>query len=258
VSNVAADPSPRDALFTPLRAPNASELIVRRIGEAIGSGVLAPGERLPSELELATMLAVAPMTLRQAIAILREAGLLETRRGKHGGSFVSLNVIDALAAGSHRIDEPALRELGDWRRAVSGEAAALAAVRIDARQLELLDRLAEAVEAQAAGSFPDFRLADSRFHLAIAGASGSRRLVAAETAIQSELGTVLAAIPAPIRARRASTVGHGPIVSAIHDRDADAARAATIRHVESTYDWVVGLSVAGSGQSPSSARRTVM
>jgi GntR family transcriptional regulator, transcriptional repressor for pyruvate dehydrogenase complex len=179
MSKPAPDSSPRARTFAPLRAPNASELIVRRIGEAIGSGVLAPGEQLPSELELATMLAVAPMTLRQAIAILREAGLVETRRGKNGGTFVSANVVDALAARKRRVDRGSLRELSDWRRAVSGEAAALAAERIDRDRLDQLDGFAEAARRQADEGFPAFRLADSRFHLAIAEASGSARLAAA-------------------------------------------------------------------------------
>src|SRR5437660_642436 len=130
VSRQAIGPG-RARVFAPLRAPNASELIVRRLGEAIGSGVLAPGEQLPPELELASMLAVAPMTLRQAIAILREAGLVETRRGKHGGSFVAANVVDALASRRRRADVASWRELCDWRRAVSGEAAALASDRVD-------------------------------------------------------------------------------------------------------------------------------
>ena len=256
MSKPAPDSSPRARTFAPLRAPNASELIVRRIGEAIGSGVLAPGEQLPSELELATMLAVAPMTLRQAIAILREAGLVETRRGKNGGTFVSANVVDALAARKRRVDRGSLRELSDWRRAVSGEAAALAAERIDRDRLAQLDGFAEAARRQADEGFPAFRLADSRFHLAIAEASGSARLAAAETAVQAELGEVLAAIPAPVRARRASTGGHVPILASIHDGDAAAAREATVRHVEATYDWVVGLSAAPRArQSPSSARR---
>jgi DNA-binding FadR family transcriptional regulator len=250
--------SPLDRVYAPLRAPNASELIVRRIGEAIGSGVLSPGEQLPSEIELATMLAVAPMTLRQAIAILREAGMVETRRGKHGGTFVADNVVDALAARRRRTDERSLRELTDWRRAVSGEAAALSAERITPSLLEWLESAASEVARQAAGGFAAFRLADSRFHLAIATAAGSDRLIAAETAVQAELGEVLAAIPAPVRALRASAGGHEPIVAAIGDRDPAAARAATLRHVEATHDWVVGLSVAPRRrQSPSSARRRV-
>ncbi len=258
MSKLTSHSPPHARTFAPLRAPNASELIVRRIGEAIGSGVLAPGEQLPSELELATMLVVAPMTLRQAIAILREAGMVETRRGKNGGTFVSANVVGALAARSRRLDRQWLREVSDWRRAVSGEAAALAAERTDADQLAELDRLADAATRQADESFPAFRLADSRFHLAVAEASGSPRLATAETAIQAELGEMLAAIPAPVRARRASTGGHEPILAAIHDRDPIAAREATLRHVEATYDWVVGLSAAPSARkSPNSVRRSL-
>jgi DNA-binding FadR family transcriptional regulator len=239
---VATAPAPDPDVFAPLRVPNASELIVRRIGEAISSGVLGPGQRLPSELELAARLAVAPMTLRQAIAILRDAGLVETRRGKHGGTFVTGDVVEALAATSRLPEPAALRDLADWRRAVSSEACALAAARASAADVAEIGRLAEVVEALAADEFPAFRLADSRFHLAIASAAGSRRLLAAETAVQAELGEVLAAIPAPVRARRASTAGHDPIVVAIRAGDEAAAGEAMTRHVEATHDFVVGLS----------------
>jgi GntR family transcriptional repressor for pyruvate dehydrogenase complex len=256
VSTQPTDPA-RERVFAPLMAPNASELIVRRIGEAIGSGVLGPGEQLPPEVELAAMLAVAPMTLRQAIAILREAGLVETRRGKHGGSFVAANVVDALAARRRRADAASWRELCDWRRAIAGEAAALASDRASREQLERLERSGAEVERHAADDFAAFRLADARFHLAIAELSGSARLAAAESAVQAELGEVLASIPAPVRARRASASGHEPIVAAIGRHDADAAHTAMVRHVEATYDWVVGLRAAPRGQSPSSARRRV-
>jgi GntR family transcriptional repressor for pyruvate dehydrogenase complex len=189
---------------------------------------------------------VAPMTLRQAIAILREAGLVETRRGKHGGSFVSDRVVEALAARRRRPGRAALRELTDWRRAVSGESAALAAERATAQRRATLAELAAAVDREAGADFAAFRLADSRFHLGIASASGSTRLVAAETAIQAELGEVLASIPAPVRARRVSAGGHAPILEAIRERDPGAARDATLHHVEATHDWVVGLGVASA------------
>jgi DNA-binding FadR family transcriptional regulator len=195
------------------------------------------------------------MTLRQAIAILREAGLVETRRGKHGGTFVAENVVDALAARRRRADTASWRELCDWRRAVSGEAAGLAADRVDATGLARLEEFAAEVERRTAGGFAEYRLADSRFHMAIAEASASARLVSAETALQAELGEVLASIPAPVRARRVSATGHGPIVAAIASGDADGAHAAMVSHVEATYDWVVGLRAAPRTQSPSSARR---
>ena len=72
----------------PARPEGAVEQIVRRVGEAIGAGILEPGAQLPPEAELAARLQVAPMTLRQALAVLRSAGFIETRRGRGGGSFV--------------------------------------------------------------------------------------------------------------------------------------------------------------------------
>ena len=212
----------REIALAPLQSEGAVAQIVRRLGEAIGAGVLAPGERLPSELELAAQLGVAPLTLRQALQILRAAGFVETRRGRTGGSFVRDDPPAALVLSGEPPTRSALRELTDWRRAISGEAAALAAER-------------------AVGAFAGFRLADARFHIAVAEASGSRRLVAAETQIQVEIAEMLRAVPGPRLARAVSQASHDPIVAAIAAGDADAARSAMQRHVEGTYDWIVGL-----------------
>jgi GntR family transcriptional regulator, transcriptional repressor for pyruvate dehydrogenase complex len=239
MSTPSSSPSARDLLLSRVEPAGAVEQVVRRIGEAIGAGVLAPGERLPGQVELAEMLGVARMTLRQALAVLEDAGLLEIRRGRTGGAFVSADppppALDPPTAGQ-------LRALTDWRRAVSGEAAALAALRRTAGEVSGLEdamRAAEAAADEAAG----FRRADARFHVLIAELARSHRLVAAEANLQVELGDVLALTPGPARARLASQAGHEPIVAAIAAGDADAARAATVRHVEATHDWVVGLAL---------------
>ena len=78
----------RDVVFSPVAEGPVVEQTVRRLGEAIGLGLIEVGERLPPEAELSTRLAIAPMTLREALRILREAGFLETRRGRGGGTFV--------------------------------------------------------------------------------------------------------------------------------------------------------------------------
>jgi GntR family transcriptional repressor for pyruvate dehydrogenase complex len=79
VSRPARTPA-RDLLLSPVEPAGAVEQVVRRIGEAIGAGLLAPGERLPGQIELAGTLGVARMTLRQALAVLEDAGLIEIRR----------------------------------------------------------------------------------------------------------------------------------------------------------------------------------
>lgn len=233
----------RDSVFQPLQVEGAVERIVRRLGEAIGSGVLRPGERLPPELELAEMLDVAPMTLRQALAILRDAGYVETRRGRGAGSFVAADIAGPLGQGGRVPSQRELVDLVDWRRAVSGEAACLAAERADADALDALSAAAAATEQAALGGFADYRLADSRFHLAVAEAAGSSRLVAAEASLQAELGEILAALPGTwsTDALRSSTGGHTPILAAVLQGRPEAARAATLEHIEATRDWIVGL-----------------
>jgi DNA-binding FadR family transcriptional regulator len=230
----------RDVALAPLQSEGAVEQIVRRLGEAIGAGVLAAGERLPSEVDLAAQLGVAPMTLRQALQILRAAGFVETRRGRTGGSFVRDDPPGALVTGGELPTRGELRELTDWRRAISGEAASLAAERAQPDGLSALLEAAAAAE-RAVGRFAAFRLADARFHIAIAEAARSRRLVAAETQIQVETAEMLRFVPGPRLARAVSQAGHDPIVSAIVARDPAGAHAAVTRHVEGTYDWIVGL-----------------
>jgi DNA-binding FadR family transcriptional regulator len=237
---VSTKPTARDLALAPLQAEGAVEQIVRRLGEAIGAGVIAPGERLPSELELAAQLRVAPMTLRQALQILRDAGFVETRRGRNGGSFVRDDPPSALELTDEPPTRGELRELTDWRRAVSGEAAALAAARATQSERRTVASAAAAAEA-AVGEFAAFRIADARFHIAVAEAARSRRLIAAETQIQVEIAEVLRIVPGPRLARAVSQAGHDPIVDAILAGDADAARGAMQRHADGTYDWIVGL-----------------
>lgn len=234
----------RSIVFAPLHVEGAAERIVRRIGEAIGAGLLEPGERLPAEQELAAMLEVAPMTLRQALSVLRDAGFVETRRGRGGGSFVAVDPQAALG-GDGRVPSAAeIRDLTDWRCAVSGEASSLAAARADHQTVAAIAAAADAV-ADAVDDFGASRVADARFHLAIAEASGNRRLLAAETAIQSELGEIVAVLPGhgSRDALASSFGGHPPLVAAIAHGDPIGARAALVQHAEATHDWVLGLSL---------------
>ena len=185
------------------------------------------------------MLGVSPMTLRNAIVALREAGFVETRRGRTGGTFVVADPRRALQPALRDRNAGELWELTVWRRAVSGEIAAQAAERATESERDEIAATARAVDA-AAARFADFRLADSRFHIALAEVAANGRLIAAEAAIQAELGSLLVIVPAPVVATRLSAAGHDPIVAAIAARDQHGARAAMERHVESTYDWIAG------------------
>src|SRR5437763_14864017 len=74
--------------YSPVPVRNAFEVTVERLAQSIRLGVLVGGERLPPERELAETLGVSRVTLREAIGALRAAGLIESRRGRRGGTFV--------------------------------------------------------------------------------------------------------------------------------------------------------------------------
>src|SRR3954470_15892278 len=96
-----------EALFRPVRTGNAFEETVERLLQAIRLGVVGAGERLPSERELAERLGVSRVTLREAIRALSDAGYVESRRGRYGGTFVNENLPEPAESTSREIDAAA-------------------------------------------------------------------------------------------------------------------------------------------------------
>ena len=79
-----------EVVLRPVRGHHAFEACVEQLGTLIRLGVYPLGTTLPSERELADRLHVSRATLREAMAALREAGLVETRRGRGGGTVVTM------------------------------------------------------------------------------------------------------------------------------------------------------------------------
>jgi DNA-binding FadR family transcriptional regulator len=227
-------------VWRPVRGGNAFEITVARLVQAIKLGMVADGERLPPERELAERLQVSRVTLREAIGALRDAGFLDSRRGRSGGTFV-------VYGGAHAGEDPAelAREMGpalhdalDFRRVLEPGGAALAAT----RTLSAADRqrLVGALGA-ARDRGPTRRVNDSRLHLAIAAASGSPSLAASVADVQLTLDRLLAAIPVIRRNLDHSDAQHDRIVDAILHGDAVAARAAMEEHCDGTAELLRGL-----------------
>lgn len=81
-------PFGRMSIFRPVAETTKTDLIVDRLTRAIESGILKNGEKLPGEAHMAHLFAVSPITAREALEQLRTDGLVTTRRGRDGGSFV--------------------------------------------------------------------------------------------------------------------------------------------------------------------------
>ncbi|WP_350348431.1 GntR family transcriptional regulator [Agromyces sp. G08B096] len=229
----------RAVVFSPLDGAGRAALVEQRLTDAIVAGVLRDGERLPSESELARSLGVAVVTAREALEALREHGLVRTRRGRDGGSFVtydretSLRMIDERLRAASRIE---LRDLALHSAAIAGMAAEVAADRASDDDLQsLVDLDARADLATAGGA----RRAVGRFQLEIAAVSQSPRLVREELRLQAEAGPLLWLCLREQEYRDRSRRARLEVIEAIRAVDPEAARRSTTAHIQHAVDWLV-------------------
>lgn len=231
-----------DLLFRPVRAGNAFEETVERLLQTIRLGVVGPGGRLPSEREMAARFKVSRVTVREAIGALKQAGYVESHRGRYGGTFVTR----AVPRPSRRHAKQMVQEMGSgledaltMRYVLEVGAAEAAALRTltDQDRNYLQQRLKEATDV----SLEDFRRHDSLLHLAVAEAVGSPSLTSAVAEVRGRLNELLDAIPLLARNIEHSKEQHAEIVAAILVGDADCARRAMAEHVSGTGSLLRGF-----------------
>lgn len=75
-------------VLRPVRAGNGFEEALEQILQVVRLGLVPGGERLPAERELADRLGISRVTLREVLKVLQDQGLVESRRGRYGGTFV--------------------------------------------------------------------------------------------------------------------------------------------------------------------------
>jgi DNA-binding FadR family transcriptional regulator len=228
-------------VFSPVPVRNAFEVTVERLAQGIRLGVLADGDRLPPERELAEMFGVSRVTLREAIRTLRDADLLRSARGRGGGTFV-VTPSDKRRKSTGAPGRPsaaAVKDVLALRRIVEPGAAALAATgTLAAADRATLHRcLREATDSRAEHR----RLADSRLHMAIAAAGDSPSVVAAVADVQMRLTELLRAIPVIPANIAHSDRQHAGVIAAILAGEPDLARQSMEEHVDGTSALLRGL-----------------
>ena len=232
-----------EVVLRPVRGHHAFEACVEQLATAIRLGVYPRGTTLPSERHLAERLHVSRATLREAMAALRQAGLVETHRGRGGGTVVTLKPRTPSARAAARISADKRLDWLDaleFRRVVEPGAAYLAA------GIELTDVRREQLEeahAEVAGARKpaDHRQADSRFHLTVAALSESPRLVEAVTSVQATLHEMLLAIPVLEANIAHSDQQHARLVRGILAGKPDRARRVMEEHCDDTAALLRGL-----------------
>jgi DNA-binding FadR family transcriptional regulator len=227
------------AVFGPVEAPTTFEETVERLGTAIRLGLLEAGMRLPPERELSEQLGISRSTLRHAITTLTQSGHLVSLRGRAGGTFVA----DAppLAEAQEAIAlEGRWRDLLDYRIAIEAGAALLAAERAQPASLARMQEHVVAMDA-ALEDFTAYRHADVFFHLGLAEAAESPRIVAAMTEVQGGMSELIAHIAHPPAVLDRANRQHERLIKLL--RRGDGARAVRLvrEHLQGTEHILGGL-----------------
>jgi GntR family transcriptional repressor for pyruvate dehydrogenase complex len=201
---------------------------------SIISGKYKPGERLPSERDLAAAFKVSRPTIREAMISLEIRGLAESRHGS--GIYVTDNPPSPEGGGD--LDIGAF-ELSEARRLFEGEAAALAATTISDDRLEELERIVAEMADENARNQQDWT-ADRRFHIAIARATRNTAIAAV---IENLLDMRHKSPLCVYMLERARRVGvqprvseHRRILDALRKHDPKAARSAMRDHLARVID----------------------
>ena len=174
---------PVEAGFKPVGPRRTFEGAVEQIAEQIRLGELAAGERLPSERDLAAAMQISRATLREAVRVLVDAGVLAVRAGSGGGMFVASDYVpfDLLRSKSDlRLDE--IAGVLEARRLIEPRVAQLAALNAREEDYAHLQHTIDAQQALLArGDVLEhedrFLQLDTQFHLRIARASGNSTIV---------------------------------------------------------------------------------
>lgn len=161
-------------MFKAAKQSRVFQDVVEQIQELIFSGKLKPGETLPAERELKAMFQVSRGTLREALRVLEQKGLVEIKLGVGGGAVVrdiSFDQVNESLALLIRHQRVALSHLAEFRVGVEGRVAALAAARrtpMDIQQLRSLLEQARRFADQGSDYQKEFVEVDKQIHLALA------------------------------------------------------------------------------------------
>jgi GntR family transcriptional repressor for pyruvate dehydrogenase complex len=219
--------------FERIHQLRAHEYVAEQVRRHIALRLIKPGEALPAERELAVMFGVGRPTIQHALRLLEAAGLVEARRGRAGGTFVTGPDQDSLAADDlilrvmrHRKE---LEDLLLYRRLVEPAVAGVAA---NTRRAADLAAMRLAIRGMVASTTePDYMRHDTDFHIAVAGATGNTFLVRAIEEIRMRMNDAMTLLPESDAWHKRISREHEDLLEAIESGDAEAAEAVMQRHV---------------------------
>ncbi|WP_434588125.1 FadR/GntR family transcriptional regulator [Streptomyces sp. A5-4] len=231
-------------VLRPVRAGNGFEEALEQILQVLRLGLVPAGERLPAERDLADRLRISRVTLREVLKVLQDQGLVESRRGRYGGTFV-LPRPDTPAGGGagaelrRRLESVDVEDVLRFREVLEVGAAGLCAAHgLTERGAR---RLRAALAATHDAPLDDYRRRDTMLHLTLAELAGSPTLTAQYAAVRAGVNGLLDCIPLLVRNLEHSQQQHSALVDAVLDGDADGAREVMREHCGGTAALLRGF-----------------
>ncbi|KPN22384.1 hypothetical protein AO716_00445 [Arthrobacter sp. Edens01] len=222
------------AVFAPLGDAGKASRVEERIVQGISAGALLDGDRLPTEMELAASMGVATVTAREALAGLRSRGLVETRRGREGGTFVTLPSGDRSVLVRRRLTSMSrveLRDLAIHYAAIAATAAELAAEAAEHEDVQALEQLLD-VPARSSRAVGDFLLE-------LAALSQSARLTREYVRLHTDYGSLLGLAHADPVFDSTMVRLCRRICTAVSEADPSTARSLVRQYVQASVAWLI-------------------
>jgi GntR family transcriptional regulator, transcriptional repressor for pyruvate dehydrogenase complex len=234
----ASQPARAGPRLVPVRRVRSFDDVVAQLSDAILSGQIKQGERLPNERELSQAFAVSRPTVREALRSLEARGVVEVRPGKSGGAFAvapPLSLVGNAVATLLNLQGASLRDLAEFRVTFEPENAWCAAQRADDDDIAQLTTLVEEAKAVMAyrDSWEPIGAVDAHWHEALARATKNNLRIGISLGIHD-------AVMHQARALRPTAEEYGAdiprdlarITKAVTARDPEKARGLMRTHVE--------------------------
>ena len=229
--------TPARELFKELARTRSVDDVVTQLRQAVLSGRVPDGGRLPSERELAEAFGVSRATVREAIRVLEASGIVQVRLGAHGGAFAAKpgpDIMGRALSSLLTLQATTEAELAEFRFTFEQDNAELAARHITAQEREKLAKLLAA--ARAAKHWKEVEQIDFTVHELLAAASGNSVRVAISQGIHDAVLRVFERTepqPSSVQILRDDTIG---VASAVLDGDPVAAQQAMRTHMSRWVD----------------------
>lgn len=219
---------------------------------SISAGDFVVGGSLPSERELMARFGVSRASVREALRMLGAQGLIEVRRGRNGGSYVSHPPMEFVIQSLNLFikgQDIRFIDLVFAREAIEPASAAQAAFCRTQEQLEELERQTVACE-EAVPDAPAFVVANLAWHVAVIEASGNPLFKTFMSSLSTALHTATDREEFDQPTRKEVARVHRQIFNAIRDRDPEAARRRMLRHLSAYGAQLSTFELEGSAGAP--------